>query len=535
MIFQIDIPKNDEVVEYLYKLGTYKVDDLKKEQSRLVEENKQIVEQTQDIAISNYKTFIQTSECSRAIFREYVETEKRLDCLIDKLPNFTESCDKFLTTSSNINTARRLNSLTLTRNAQLLEILEIPQLMESCIKEEKYEEALELAAYVQRLGSKHGNISVINSIIVAVESSWHSMLCQILSQLRTDLQLPKCLQIVGYLRRMQAFSNIELKLKFLQARTTWFKQILADIPKENAQQHLTKTIELTRVHLFNIITQYKAIFTEDDGKSESNGQDSNKIFHSWLLDRIDDFLQILEKDLSTGQISSFDAILGQCMYFGLSFSRVGADFRGLVVPLFIKIISQNFKNAVLKVTNQFEYDILNYTLINRANAGLKRAKAEKNENSNQPPETLLDFQPLAVYCNGILTAFNDLRLCAPIAIADLVTATIGASLEAVCRNILSFYRQEQQAFSVDERECFMRLCSCFAYDLIPYLQKCIHFIFPPVALANHLGISIRVRNIISVAVFLIFNTFFLAKKDRILSVLTFLPYRICLLETLFHV
>jgi conserved oligomeric Golgi complex subunit 8 len=51
----------------LYKLGTYKVDQLKKEQSRLAEENKQVVEQTQDIAISNYKTFIQTSECSRVI------------------------------------------------------------------------------------------------------------------------------------------------------------------------------------------------------------------------------------------------------------------------------------------------------------------------------------------------------------------------------------------------------------------------------------------------------------------------------------
>jgi hypothetical protein len=189
------------------------------------------------------------------------------------------------------------------------------------------------------------------------------------------------------------------------------------------------------------------------------------------------------------------------MYFGLSFSRVGADFRGLVVPLFIKVISQNFKNSVVKVTNQFEYDISNYTLINRANVGVKRTIADKNENSNQPPETLLDFQPLAVYCNGLLTALNDLRLCAPIAIADTVTAAIEASLETVCRNILSFYRQEQQAFSAEERECFMRLCSCFAYDLVPYMQKCIHFIFPPMTLANHLGISLRVSGLVNLALF----------------------------------
>lgn len=146
----------------MYKLGTYKIDQLKKEQAKLIEENKQIVEHTQDLAISNYKVFIQSSECSRAIFKEFVETEKKLDGLINKLPDFKQKCEDFITTSGNINVARRLNSLTLKRNAQLLEILELPQLMDTCIRSGKYEEALELAAYVQRLGTKNGNIPIIN-------------------------------------------------------------------------------------------------------------------------------------------------------------------------------------------------------------------------------------------------------------------------------------------------------------------------------------------------------------------------------------
>jgi conserved oligomeric Golgi complex subunit 8 len=92
---------------------------------------------------------------------EFVETEKRVDCLIEKLPIFTAKCEQFINRSSEINTARRLNSLTLKKNAQLLEILELPQLMDSCIKEGKYEEALELAAYVQQMGTKLGHIPVI--------------------------------------------------------------------------------------------------------------------------------------------------------------------------------------------------------------------------------------------------------------------------------------------------------------------------------------------------------------------------------------
>lgn len=68
-----------------------------------------------------------------------------------------------------------------------------------------------------------------------IESSWHVMITQLLSELKCDLTLPKCLQIVGYLRRMQAFSTSELKLKFLQTRDSWFKEILSGIPKADGE------------------------------------------------------------------------------------------------------------------------------------------------------------------------------------------------------------------------------------------------------------------------------------------------------------
>lgn len=154
---------NPELDNYLVKLGTCKVEQLKKEQTRLADETKRILEQTQELAITNYKTFITTAENSRSIFHEFQKAEEQVDTLIDKLPTFSAKCQEFLKKSEELTEQRRLNSTTLHKNAQLLEILELPQLMERCIREGRYEEALELASYVQRLGQHQGQtIPVVN-------------------------------------------------------------------------------------------------------------------------------------------------------------------------------------------------------------------------------------------------------------------------------------------------------------------------------------------------------------------------------------
>lgn len=59
-----------------------------------------------------------------------------------------------------------------------------------------------------------------------------SALCQ---ELKTDLELPKCMRIVRLLRTLNLINEEELAVKFLQTRNVWFNSKLENIPNESSK------------------------------------------------------------------------------------------------------------------------------------------------------------------------------------------------------------------------------------------------------------------------------------------------------------
>lgn len=482
---------------YLAELSASSLEKLSREPERLAEEKAQILEQTEHLAFHNYKTFIKTAECSKEIFHDFVSVESHVESLLDKLPRFSETCSNFVKAAQEINSSRHLNSLTLARHTQLLEILEISQLMDSCVRNGYYEEALELSSYVHRLEKKLSNIPIIQNIVEVVQSSTQLMLSQLLQQLRSAIQLPACLRVIGYLRRLDMFSESELRIKFLQARDAWLQSVLASIPSDDPYYHITKTIETSRVHLFDIVTQYRAIFSDDDPILSMENEDSpmySNLFHCWVVQKVQQFLKTLEYDLERGVGSRLDSLLGQCMYFGLSFSRVGADFRGLLPPLFHTAAMKAFSTAVLDATERFNETMKSYSpqsLSSSVTATMLSTMTAKPDDTGadlHPPSSLLQHPPLAAFTNSVLSAFNELRHCAPLALVSPVTEVLQSSFASVIHTTCAFHRAEAAALNESERATFANFCQVLGKQLIPYINRCLEAIFPSSALSIVQGV-----------------------------------------------
>uniref|UniRef100_A0A672FCI4 Conserved oligomeric Golgi complex subunit 8 n=1 Tax=Salarias fasciatus TaxID=181472 RepID=A0A672FCI4_SALFA len=467
---------------YLSELSSFGLEKLVREPERLEEERAQILQQTRELAFSNYQTFIRTADCTEHIYRDFGRVEGSVSRLLDKLPGLEQKCRGFVQQAEQIGAARRMNSLTLNRHTEILEVLEIPQLMDTCVRNGYYEEALQLAAYVRRLERKHAALPVVQAMVQEVRQSSQLMLGQLLAALRCGAPLPACLRVIGFLRRMDVFTEAELRVKFLQARGSWLDSVLAAVPDDDPYAHVTKTMEACRVHLFDVVTQYRAVFSDEDAAGAEA-----RVFQGWVARRVRDFLRTLERDLRRGAGGRLDSLLGQCMYFGLSFSRVGADFRGQLAPLFSAAAAEAFGRALRDAADRFREDMGAYApvALPAALGGAAPPPAPAPQAGTlQPPMALLDFPPLACFLNNVLNAFNELRLCCPLGLGHTVTRQLQDALCTVCGELLLFHRAEHSALSSREQDVFVQMCVSFAEDLLPFINRCLQLLFPHTHIAQ---------------------------------------------------
>ena len=102
----------------------------------------------------------------------------------------------------------------------------------------------------------------------------------------------------------------------------------------SAYYHITKVIEASRVHLFDIVTQYRAIFSDDDPifiMEEDHALNYANILHAWIGRKV--FIS----NLSVMSLAVDEKI----RTYWQSFEQPKLNFQRMLIPLLI-----NFSNPM---------------------------------------------------------------------------------------------------------------------------------------------------------------------------------------------
>ena len=512
-------------------------------------------EQLQSLCASHAGTFVAVERRARLMEEALQEALRRIQQASDDVNDaqfILEQDDKTQDSDSNSTTTtlaqlsekHRLRRRTLLQHSSLLELLELPSLMDACLRSNLYEDALNVAAFANTLQRRHSNHpqqqqpssshnnNIVQRVIGQIRARQTDLRQQLLLTLKgNNVTMPQCLEVVTALRRLNSIqleqmshnhnnnatylqqktnledihSRMELQLQvdFLEARDSWMSShdktttttattqtmhlhYLDHPPQESnnntntnnniQEQQLLDTIERHRTRLFEIATQFNAIFRASI-KTDSNNHHDNtlqtmavSLLNMWTSRRIQTFLTTLCQQLDEIQgralyqhnssLTTTDAVttlrdaLEATVFFSTSMGRLGADFTAQLGPVFeprmLRLIVTPWKTEgvqpleeTLKVCRDagvahplmIEAGAANLGADGIDAAGAYPENLPLHEPHPPPRYPLLQVPPLARLVNAILNSLNDLRRCLLPGIFSALRKELDALLEEV-RNIL---------------------------------------------------------------------------------------------------
>lgn len=196
----------------------------------------------------------------------------------------------------------RVRRRTLLQHSSLIELVELPSLMDACIRSSLYEEAIQIASFGNTLERRHnvtaitsaatdsissdsstlpGGNSVVAQVVSHIRARQNDFRRHLLHRLKSHVTMPECLEIVTSLRRLdsidlermtllpnattsdkpttpmdkeKAHATMELKLQvdFLEARDVWIDTITP--PAFNASSTTTTYNSTRQLQQSSIVT-----------------------------------------------------------------------------------------------------------------------------------------------------------------------------------------------------------------------------------------------------------------------------------------
>ncbi|KAK9235815.1 oligomeric Golgi complex subunit 8 [Lipomyces kononenkoae] len=344
--------------DYIQHIRGLSVSSISSETAQLNASLQNVERSLTNLAINSRPHLISTSATLEAFTDSFNSLALSIPPLSQIIPGLKSNVSQFHPVND------RHPSATLLSNVdKVLDILELPSLVLTCVRNGYYAEALDLVGHVRRLAIRYKNVKVIEMIQAEVEDALLEMTTLLLRLLRENVQLPTAIKVISYLRRLQPFQaspnpKLELQHIYLLSRMIHLKSQLQSLEplKSIPEKYLKRYIEFFREFVFAAIIGFRSIFPKDgEGDKDSSNDGSGTGVSSTQLkgsDYVDDisvvdageqllssFIYHTTMDLKKTvkemlpmipDKSSYAVLYLQVIYSSQSLARVGGEFWGIM-------------------------------------------------------------------------------------------------------------------------------------------------------------------------------------------------------------
>ncbi|TFK26765.1 hypothetical protein FA15DRAFT_255930 [Coprinopsis marcescibilis] len=301
---------------YLSNLTTYSISELQIEPATLQTQSHHLTSSLTSLTHTSYPTFLSLHRTTTALTNSLQVLSSSLDALLNKsLPTLEESATNWKQRTEEILRERGRAKVVLDQHDKIRDLLDIPLLIDACVRNGYFAEALSLSSHAKALSTSQSFQEkspplVLQSVLSEVHNSVTQMLLSLLATLyEPNKKLPALWKAVNFLRKMDAFgpsspfatrnpsktrvylasedstspedeitNEEQIALAFLVGRESQLKSALEtvgsdvsrlskdreldDREKEDLARYLKKYIDAWREGVYDIITQYTTIFLE---------------------------------------------------------------------------------------------------------------------------------------------------------------------------------------------------------------------------------------------------------------------------------
>jgi len=478
---------SSHAASYLTYLTTLPLPSLLAEPQALTEETNTLTFQLTNLCTSEYSTFLALHSTSTALSDSLTSFSSSLDSLVESIPSLETETRNFATSTKVIQAQRRKAALVLEQYDKLLDILQIPQLIDTCVRNGYYSEAMDLSSHASSLLARFPAIPIISDIASEAEQAIRLMSTQLLALLREPAKLPALFKAINFLRRMGTLEEEELALAFLTGREVYVASLFNNIEQQRSDhaRYIKKYVDIFREGVYDIVSQYTSIFLD-----RIAGDPTRSEMHSTLLHFLQTYVHThitRLMDLLTEAVPQIDdptsltSLLTQLTYCATSFSRVGMDFRSLLERPFIIAVLSTTRSMLSAASRDFssqmekkaDKPLSSWFITPSMLASLPQdiPKFDPSSPVHIAPSILSCFPAFAQYTNSILTSLNSLRQLSPLSIYDSVHASLVVSLVDVGKVLLSRTHPGKNAAEDAETEEHILVTAGYVYkaSLVPYL------------------------------------------------------------------